>query len=269
MFKSNKIILASNSPRRKDLLKQVGIDFEVIPSIIDENIIMNNFLLKSTNNSNPFDNNFPCELVKELAYNKAIDVFNRYYKSLMTDNNIDNKLDTTINNNFNNTTNNIIDTTHLSSDNFSRITVIGSDTVVSYNNQILGKPTSLDNARSTLRLLSNNTHSVFTGVSIIFADICLDDNYLHDVKPKLVSSDSLPLEPVIDTFFCKTDVTFFSLSDEDIESYLATNEYFDKAGAYGIQGFGARLVEKINGDYNNVVGLPVSLVYNKLNCAKY
>ena len=112
-------------------------------------------------------------------------------------------------------------------------TVIGADTVVSIDNTILGKPENARAARDMLRLLSGREHSVFTGVTVI------KDEKTHS--------------------FCQeTKVKFFELSDAEIDSYIKTNEPFDKAGAYGIQGYGALLVEKIDGDYFNVVGLPVS-----------
>ncbi len=112
-------------------------------------------------------------------------------------------------------------------------TVIGADTVVSIDNIILGKPENARAARDMLRLLSGREHSVFTGVTVI------KDGKTHS--------------------FCQeTKVKFFELSDAEIDSYIKTNEPFDKAGAYGIQGYGALLVEKIDGDYFNVVGLPVS-----------
>lgn len=222
MHDIKKIILASGSPRRKELLTQVGINFDVIPSTVNEEIIINNFLSNINNNTNENSSqtaiNLPSQLVMELAHKKATNVFDLYLNS-------------------------ITDSLNKFSDD-NHFVVIGSDTVVSYDNQILGKPTSKNNAREVLELLSGKTHSVFTGVSII--------------SSKFIS----------DTFYCCTDVTFFELSTDDIENYLATNEYIDKAGGYGIQGYGARLVKKINGDYNNVVGLPVSLVYNKLNSLK-
>lgn len=112
-------------------------------------------------------------------------------------------------------------------------TVIGADTVVAIDGKILGKPNDENEAIAMLRLLSGREHSVFTGVTIIKAN-----------KEK--------------SFFAETKVKFFKLSDEEIETYIKTGEPFDKAGAYGIQGYGCLLVEKIEGDYFNVVGLPVS-----------
>ena len=112
-------------------------------------------------------------------------------------------------------------------------TVIGADTVVAIDGVILGKPKDENDARAMLKRLSGRVHSVFTGVTVIRGD-----------KEK--------------SFFSETKVKFFKLSDEMIESYIKTKEPFDKAGAYGIQGFGCLLVEEIHGDYFNVVGLPVS-----------
>lgn len=118
--------------------------------------------------------------------------------------------------------------------------VIGADTVVAINGKILGKPLDTADAQKMLRRLSGKTHSVFTGVTVI--------------KGGKETS-----------FFCETKVTFFDLSDEEIENYIKTKEPLDKAGAYGIQGFGSLLVKKIDGDYFNVVGLPVSKLNRLLN----
>ena len=112
-------------------------------------------------------------------------------------------------------------------------TVIGADTVVAIDNIILGKPKDENDAKDMLKHLSGRVHSVFTGVTII-----------NKSKEK--------------SFFVETKVKFYKLSDEMINSYIKTGEPFDKAGAYGIQGYGCLLVEKIDGDYFNVVGLPVS-----------
>ena len=112
--------------------------------------------------------------------------------------------------------------------------VIASDTVVFFN-RILGKPKSREDARSMLKALSSQKHEVFTGIALVH-----------------VASNT----KVVD--FACTEVTFNELSDDEIESYLDTGEPFDKAGAYGIQGYGALLVNTINGDFFNVMGLPLS-----------
>lgn len=112
-------------------------------------------------------------------------------------------------------------------------TVIGADTVVAIDKKILGKPQDTEEAKEMLSLLSGKEHSVFTGVTVIKGE-------------------------KRESFFCETKVKFYELSDEDIDNYIKTGEPLDKAGAYGIQGFGSLLVEKIDGDYFNVVGLPIS-----------
>lgn len=117
--------------------------------------------------------------------------------------------------------------------------VIGADTVVALDGKILGKPKSEENAKEMLKFLSGRTHSVFTGVTLA-----------SDKKTK--------------TFAVETKVKFFELTNEEIDAYIKTKEPFDKAGAYGIQGYGSLLVEKIDGDYFNVVGLPVSTLAREL-----
>ena len=202
-YNNYKIILASNSPRRKELLSQVGIDFSIYPSDFNEDsFIDNNVDLLKT----------PMHFVMELAKNKAKSVF-----------------------------------TNLSIGS-NNIAVIGADTVVSYNNKILGKPKNKFQATEYLEMLSGNTHQVYTGVSIHYNK----DNITHSK-----------------TFYSLTDVTFYDLTSEEIQNYIDKKESFDKAGGYGIQGLGALLVEKINGDYNNVVGLPVNSLVKVLNKILY
>ena len=118
-------------------------------------------------------------------------------------------------------------------------TVIGADTIVVLNGKILGKPADDDEAFSMLRELSGREHSVFTGVTI------LSKNGER-------------------SFYRETKVKFYPLSDGEIIDYIKTGECSDKAGAYGIQGYGSRFVEGIIGDYFNVVGLPVSALYHEL-----
>ena len=117
--------------------------------------------------------------------------------------------------------------------------VIGADTVVAIDGKILGKPKNEKDAFFTLKNLSGKEHSVFTGVTVIKND-------------KEV------------TFSVQTKVKFFELDDREIEDYISSGEPFDKAGAYGIQGKGSRFVEKIDGDYFNVVGLPISRLARQL-----
>lgn len=118
--------------------------------------------------------------------------------------------------------------------------VIGSDTVVALDGKILGKPHSKIEAHDMLRSLSGRTHKVFTGVAIVCGD-------------------------KVKNFYEETDVEFYSLTDEEIEKYVETGEPMDKAGAYGIQGKGSVLVKKINGDYFNVMGLPIAKLYREMS----
>lgn len=117
--------------------------------------------------------------------------------------------------------------------------VIGADTVVALDGMILGKPKSREHARQMLRTLSGREHSVFTGVTLI--------------KGKTERS-----------FYVESRVKFYELSEQEIADYAASGECDDKAGAYGIQGKGSLLVEKIDGDYFNIVGLPVARLYREL-----
>ena len=111
--------------------------------------------------------------------------------------------------------------------------IISADTVVAVNDEILGKPRDKDDARRMLSLLSGKVHQVYTGVTLSY-------------------------KGNIFTFSEKTDVEFYDLTDEEIEEYINSSEPYDKAGAYGIQGKAGLLVKGINGDYYNVVGLPVA-----------
>lgn len=189
----SKIILASASPRRKELLRQVGIRYKVMPSNIEEKITKTQ----------------PEEVVQELSYQKAVDVCGR--------------LET------------------LGEDDF---TVIGADTVVSFMNHIMGKPKDAEDACRMLESLQGNVHQVYTGVTICF-------------KQKGLPS-------MFHTFYERTDVSMYPMTQEEIETYAATGEPMDKAGAYAIQGKCASYIESICGDYNNVVGLPVGRLYQEL-----
>lgn len=173
------IILASASPRRKDILEKFGLKFTVIPSTADE----------------VYDKkDDPIEVVTQLALKKCQDISN---------------------------------------DNKSAI-VIAADTIVYYQ-EILGKAKNRVDAFNILKTLSGNTHKVITAIAI-----------------KHIASN----KEIVD--YQETQVKFRTLSDEKIERYLNTEEYIDKAGAYGIQGYGEILVESINGSFSNVVGLPIA-----------
>ncbi|MBR4728326.1 MAG: septum formation inhibitor Maf [Clostridia bacterium] len=118
-------------------------------------------------------------------------------------------------------------------------TVLGADTIVVDGDAVLGKPHDAAQAKAMLRRLSGKTHTVITGVCIV-------------------------RDGEAETFFAESRVTFYPLSDAEIDAYVATGEPMDKAGAYGIQGRGCTLVERIEGDYFNIVGLPVAAVVRRL-----
>ena len=200
------IILASGSPRRKELLEQVGLEFEICPAKGEE-------VITTT---------IPHEAVLELSRQKAEEVAGGIAAYL--EHGIPSQL--------------------VGETKGQDILVIGADTVVAYGNKILGKPKDEENAREMLSLLSGNTHSVYTGVTCVF-----------------ISADGKTGEH---SFYEKTDVSMCPMSQEQIKRYIATGEPMDKAGSYAIQGRCAVYVRKINGDYNNVVGLPVGRLYQEL-----
>ncbi|MDK2823328.1 MAG: nucleoside triphosphate pyrophosphatase [Clostridia bacterium] len=175
-----KIILASASPRRYELLKQIKIPFTVQVSKINENKIKMGK---------------PQNWVQNLALEKALDVAQSIDEGL----------------------------------------VIGADTVVVKENRVLGKPLTSEEAMSMLNFLSGSTHQVMTGIAIVNA---VNQRIFTDVEI--------------------TTVKFRNLTEQEIYSYVASGEPMDKAGAYGIQGLGALLVEGITGCYFNVVGLPLN-----------
>lgn len=121
------------------------------------------------------------------------------------------------------------------------VIILGADTVVVYDGKILGKPKDETDARRMLSMLSGNTHSVYTGVTVIV---------IRDGESQSHS------------FYEETKVTMYPMTDAQISAYIRTGEPMDKAGAYGIQGKGAVFIEKIDGDYNNVVGLPLAKIFH-------
>ena len=184
MERMNKVILASKSPRRKQLLSLLNIDFATIPAEIEEKIDLNNNLVKE---------------IEKLSYQKAMHVYEKHQDAL----------------------------------------VIGSDTIVKIDNVVLGKPKTYDEAIKMLKSLSNKTHEVVTGVSIINKGNA-------------------------ETFSSIAKVTFYELSDKEIEDYVKTNEPMDKAGAYAIQGIGAKFIKSIDGDFYTIMGLPIGELYHRL-----
>ncbi|MCC3863353.1 Maf family protein [Terrisporobacter petrolearius] len=176
------IILASKSPRRREILENTKVRFSVKESQVYE-------VIKADES--------PKETVMRLAYEKALDVANNNEESL----------------------------------------VIGADTIVVINNQILGKPKNEEEAYDMIKLLSGKTHYVITGFALINLSL----------NKKVIDCEV-------------SQVTFKELSEECIKDYLNTKESLDKAGAYGIQGYGGLLVNNIQGDYFNIVGLPISKI---------
>jgi septum formation protein len=136
--------------------------------------------------------------------------------------------------------------------------VLGADTIVVVDDTILGKPRDVDDAVRMLRLLSGRTHAVITGVCVVGKTAASDPRTLaSEATP---AADGLDLQTASET----TLVTMCELSEDEIRDYVATGEPMDKAGAYAIQGLASRWIPRIEGDYSNVVGLPVALVYRML-----
>ena len=183
-----RIILASASPRRRELLAQMGMEFEVCPSQGEEKIT----------------EVLPERAVMELAQQKAAEI------AVKTE---------------------------------GDAWILGADTVVVYDQKILGKPKDAEDAKRMLCMLQDKKHQVYTGVCI-----WKKENGTEDVR----------------CFFEKTDVVFYPMTEEEIDQYVATGEPMDKAGSYGIQGVGGLYVREIHGDYNNVVGLPIARLYHEL-----
>ncbi|NLW22430.1 MAG: septum formation inhibitor Maf [Tissierellia bacterium] len=177
----NKVILASGSPRRRELLSKYNLEPIIVIPQVEEKISPEERV---------------DQIAMALAFEKAKQVADKFNNGEI---------------------------------------VIGADTIVACEGKILGKPKDEYEAREMIRFLSGKTHEVVTGISIVKAN--------SNIK-------------IID--YEKTLVKFRKLSNEKIENYISTKEYVDKAGAYGIQGIGGLLVEKIDGCYFNVVGLPIS-----------
>lgn len=178
------IILASQSPRRKELLSWLVPEFSVMPADIDE---------KNKNHLSPI------EYVEKMAVDKAEVVAQEHSHAL----------------------------------------VIASDTIVALGNEILGKPVDRKNGFQMLKKLSGTTHDVHTAVVL---------RHEKQIEKKISSAK----------------VTFYTLTDKEIENYLDTGDYLDKAGAYGIQGLAGTFVKEISGDYYSIVGFPIGVVQRML-----
>jgi nucleoside triphosphate pyrophosphatase len=182
-----KLILASASPRRSEILRNAGLQFEIRKTDVDESRLAHE----------P-----PGDYVRRLALSKALSAAAKYRE-------LDNEA-----------------------------VVLGADTVVVVDADILGKPASQDDARSMLRRLSGRIHEVHTGLALL----------------RTPGAERRVVEEI-------TRVHFASLSEQEIEAYIATGEPFDKAGAYAIQGIGGRYVTRIEGCYFNVMGLPLAKLW--------
>lgn len=177
-----RIVLASASVRRQELLKRLYNRFNIIVSDFDEESVI-------------YDGN-PSEYVKKLSYGKAVSVSERLEEQAI---------------------------------------VIGADTIVVQDNEILLKPKDEKDAKRMLSKLSGNTHYVYSGITVV-----------NTYNGKIACEAEV------------TEVKFSDLSENEIDNYIMTREPMDKSGAYGIQGYGGIFIEKINGCYYNVVGLPLN-----------
>lgn len=189
-MQKTRIILASASPRRKELMAMAGYEFEI----------------KVSHKEEVYHGTRPDEIVKELSLLKAKDIAEQEEKK--------------------------------------NVTIIGADTVVAYNGKILGKPSSKEDAFQMIKGFQGRKHQVYTGVTILKYDLQGEETVINQAV--------------------KTDVYVNSMTDEEIWNYIEKDNVMDKAGAYGIQSGFAIHIEKIEGDYFNVVGLPISFIYKAM-----
>ncbi len=189
-MKAAHVILASASPRRLELMRQIGFEPEVIVSHVEEKVT----------------SSVPGEVVMELSRQKAEDV---------------------------------------AKDRKPGELVIGSDTVVAVDGKILGKPHSHEEAEEMIHMIEGRAHQVYTGVCMV-------------LKGAEGEADKIA------NFYDETDVEVYPMTDEEIRAYANSEEPMDKAGAYGIQGFFGRYIKGIRGSYANVMGLPISMVYQEM-----
>lgn len=216
-----KLVLASGSQRRRELLTMCGYDYEIIVSNADETI----------------DESDPESFVRALSFRKAKEVFDRLSAAGRRD-----------------------------------FAVIGSDTVVAFQKEggtkpvIIGKPKDAKDAVRILSMLSGKTHRVFTGVSVI-ADIP-DENATAQCsirkKEEIQTECSIQEKAEIQTECSITEVTFETLSPDEIADYVNSGDPLDKAGSYGIQGSFGMFVREIRGNYFTVIGMPIPVLYKML-----
>lgn len=186
-----RIILGSASPRRRELLAQIGVEFEVLVSDGEEH----------------YTSTEPSEIVQELALAKAENVA-------------------------------------VGADDLKNVLLIGADTIVALDGEILGKPKSEEDAFRMLKSLQGRGHQVYTGIALLLYDEVGEKSIIRHAE--------------------RTEVFVHAMEDEEICRYIATGEPLDKAGSYGIQGKFAAYIDRIEGDYYNVVGLPVAYLYQRL-----
>jgi septum formation protein len=197
------LVLASASPRRRQLLAQAGFTFEVRPAHIPED---------------PWPGEDPIAYVTRLAREKAQVVFDQITANAASE---------------------VVDASTRGAIDLQSLAVLGADTTVTLDGQILGKPEDAEDAGRILRMLSGRSHRVVTGVALV-------------------------TQVAVEVAAEVTAVQFLTLSDEEIAAYIATGEPMDKAGAYGIQGLAARWIPRVEGCYFNVMGLPLALVATML-----
>lgn len=242
-----KYILASASPRRVEILSHLGFEFSVEPSEAEDK-------LKKDFNKLP-----PKEKVEELSFIKAADVAESLILTKETEGG-------------------------------DAYIVIGSDTVVAVDNEILEKPRDREDAKRMIELIQGRSHDVYTGVTLIYIPKEVLENrgvkegnkYLElfkilenqmneednkeeisgpgDIIRGLLNENKL----IVSTFSEKTEVSVYPMNEAEVEGYISTLEPYDKAGAYAIQGRFSAYIEKINGDYSTVVGLPAGRLYHEI-----
>lgn len=197
------IILASASPRRRELLTQIGLEFRICVSDAEETVTKKE----------------PADIVVELSEKKASGVAAQILSGKATDSR----------------------GMEISP---GELLILGADTLVFLDGKQMGKPSDASDAFSMLSRLQGKVHQVYTGVTIVV----LKDGKI--IKQK--------------SFYEKTQVEFYPMTRDEIQEYIHSNEPLGKAGAYAIQGIGSKYVKRIEGDYNNVVGLPVARLYREL-----
>lgn len=213
-----RIILASSSPRRIELMQNLGLKFEVIPSNVDETI-------------DP--SKTPAQMVIELAKKKGHAVYDSVIAKSAPELSASPSPTAT-------------DAEGKSTG--GRLMVLSADTTVVLDHRLIGKPTSEDDARQMLRMLSGRVHDVFTGVTLLIKG----------------PADKVPVEYLS---FEMSHVFFRHLTDAEISSYVATGEPMDKAGSYALQGIGSAFVQRVEGCFTNVIGLPIPLVVSMMRRA--